>query len=76
MLFRSSYDNYKSAQARLFVNGNYVALIILGKDISSEATASSEAEKIDAAWEKILGSKGENIITVPEVGELEDGLVL
>ena len=74
--FLGSYDNYKSAQARLFVNGNYVALIILGKDVSSEATASSEAEKIDAAWEKIFGSKGKNIITIPEVGELEDGLVL
>lgn len=74
--FLGSYDNYKSAQARLFVNGNYVALIILGKNADSEEAASSEAEKIDAAWEKILGSKGENIITVPEVGELEDGLVL
>lgn len=74
--FLGNYDNYKSAQARLFVSGNYVALIILGKDVSSEATASSEAEKIDVAWEKIFGSKGENIITVPEVGELEDGLVL
>ena len=74
--FLGSYDNYKAEQARLFVNGNYVALIILGKDADSADKASSEAKKIDAAWEKIFGEKPENIITVPEAEELEDGILL
>lgn len=71
-----SYDNFKAEQARLFVSGNYVALLILGKDTDSKEKASSEAEKIDSAWKKIFGEKPENIITVPEVEELEDGILL
>ena len=81
--FLGHYDNFKAEQARLYVSGNYAALLILGKDagdnVSEEAekaNAASEAEKIDAAWEKIFGQKAENIIVLPDPGELEEGMVL
>lgn len=81
--FLGHYDNFKAEQARLYVNGNYVALLILGKDAGENASeedekanAASEAEKIDAAWENIFGQKAENIIVLPEAEELEDGVLL
>lgn len=80
--FLGGYDNCKVEQARLFINGNYVALLILGKssDSDSEAAqkkyAAEEAAKVDAAWEDIFGEKPSNLITIPEVGELEEGMVL
>lgn len=81
--FPGNYDNFKAEQARLYVNGDYVALLILGKgagdnaaEETEKANAASEAEKIDAAWEKIFGQKAENIIALPNPGELEEGLVL
>ena len=48
-------------QARLFVNGDYVALLILGQ-LPDENTddegklAQDEAAKVDAAWQTIFGS--------------------
>ncbi len=50
-------------QGRLFVNGNYVALLILGQLPDGDATAEDEAKlaqdegaKVDSAWKAIFGS--------------------
>ena len=52
-------------QARLFINGNYVALLILGQtpdDTADEAKlAQDEAAKVDDAWKDIFGSAGNKI---------------
>lgn len=54
-------------QARLFVNGNYVALLILGQ-MPDESTADEsklaqdEAAKVDAAWTDIFGSASNQIV--------------
>lgn len=68
-------DLQKVLQARLFVNGNYVALLILGAQGDWEASdevqakfAAEEAAKVDAVWSGIFGS-ADNGITIPE----EDG---
>ena len=65
-------DLQKVLQARLFVNGNYVALLILGAtgdwQLSDEELArfaAEEAVKVDEAWSGIFGS-ADNSITVPE----------
>ena len=65
-------DLQKVLQARLFVNGNYVALLILGATGDWEASdedqakfAADEAAKVDGAWKDIFGS-AENTITIPE----------
>ena len=65
-------DLQKVLQARLFVNGNYVALLILGAtgdwQLSDEELArfaAEEAAKVDEAWSGIFGS-ADNSITVPE----------
>lgn len=62
----------KVLQARLFVNGNYVALLILGAQGDWEASdedqakfASDEAAKVDSAWSSIFGS-ADNTIVIPE----------
>jgi len=53
-------------QARLFVNGNYVALLILGQlpdENTDEAKlAQDEAAKVDAAWQDIFGSASNQIV--------------
>ncbi|MBD9252626.1 DUF4358 domain-containing protein [bacterium] len=68
-------DLQKVLQARLFVNGNYVALLILGAQGDWEASdevqakfAAEGAAKVDEVWRGILGS-ADNGITIPE----EDG---
>jgi|GEM_PF-339175 len=65
-------DLQKVLQARLFVNGNYVALLILGAQGDWEASdevqakfAAEEAAKVDAVWSGIFGS-ADNSITIPE----------
>lgn len=65
-------DLQKVLQARLFVNGNYVALLILGAtgdwQLSDEELArfaAEEAVKVDAVWSGIFGS-ADNGITIPE----------
>ena len=65
-------DLQKVLQARLFVNGNYVALLILGAQGDWEASdevqakfAAEEAAKADAVWSGIFGS-ADNSITIPE----------
>lgn len=54
-------------QARLFVSGNYVALLILGQapdeNTADEAKlAQDEAAKVDAAWQEIFGSSANQIV--------------
>lgn len=68
-------DLQKVLQARLFVNGNYAALLILGAQGDWEASdevqakfAAEEAAKVDEVWRGIFGS-ADNGITIPE----EDG---
>lgn len=65
-------DLQKVLQARLFVNVNYVALLILGAQGDWEASdevqakfAAEEAAKVDAVWGGIFGS-ADNSITIPE----------
>ena len=65
-------DLQKVLQARLFVNGNYVALLILGAQGDWEASdeeqakfAAEEAAKVDDVWSGIFGS-ADNSITIPE----------
>ncbi len=50
-------------QARLFVSGNYVALLILGQTPDGDVTAEEEAQlaqdesaKVDSAWKTIFGA--------------------
>ena len=64
-------DLQKVLQARLFVNGNYVALLILGAQGDWEASdevqakfAAEEAAKVDDAWKAIFGA-AENSISIP-----------
>ena len=59
-------------QARLFVSGNYVALLILGAQGDWEASdeeqakfAAGEAAKVDEVWSGIFGS-ADNSIVIPE----------
>ena len=65
-------DLQKVLQARLFVNGNYVALLILSAQGDWEASdevqakfAAEEAAKVDEVWIGIFGS-ADNGITIPE----------
>ena len=68
-------DLQKVLQARLFVNSNYAALLILGAQGDWEASdevqakfAAEEAAKVGEVWRGIFGS-ADNGITIPE----EDG---
>lgn len=74
-------DLQKVLQARLFVNGNYVALLILGATGDWEASdedqakfAADEAAKVDGVWKDIFGS-AENTITIPEDTGSNGGLM-
>lgn len=65
-------DLQRVLQARLYVNGNYVALIIEGQqpdyNDSAEAQAkfaAKESKKIDKAWKKVFGS-AKNKIKIPK----------
>lgn len=65
-------DLQKVLQARLFVNGNYVALLILGAESDWELSdeeqarfAADEAAKVDGVWSGIFGS-ADNTIVIPE----------
>ena len=65
-------DLQKVLQARLFVSGNYVALLILGAQGDWEASAeeqakfaADEAAKVDDVWSSIFGS-ADNSIVIPE----------
>lgn len=62
-------------QGRLYVNGNYVALIIEGAKPDSGANAeeqakfaAGEAGKVDSAWKTLFGS-AKNSIVIPAESE-------
>ena len=65
-------DLQRVLNARLFVSGNYVALLIEGaqgdwqvSDEEQAKFAAEEAVKVDDAWKAIFGS-AENSISIPE----------
>ena len=65
-------DLQRALQGRLFINGNYVALIVEGQQGDYEASeevqanfAADEAAKVDEAWSGIFGS-ADNSIVIPE----------
>ena len=65
-------DLQRVLQARLFVNGNYVALLIEGQQGDWQASeeeqakfAADESAKVDEAWKAMFGS-AENTIVIPE----------
>ena len=67
-----SMNQTQVGQARLFVSGDYVALLILGatgdwqlSDEELARLAAEEAAKVDETWSGIFGS-AEHSITVPE----------
>lgn len=64
-----SMNQAQVGQARLFVNGNYVALLILGQTPDTELDAAGEADwflgeakKVDAAWSDIFGTAENQIV--------------
>ncbi len=64
-------DLQRVLQGRLYINGNYVALIIEGQQSDWEASeedqaksAAEEAAKVDGAWKAIFGA-AVNSITIP-----------
>lgn len=72
-------DLQKVLQARLFISGNYVALLILGAtgdwQLSDEELArfaAEEAVKVDEVWRGIFGS-ADNGITIPEEDDSKNG---
>lgn len=73
-------DLQKVLQARLFVNGNYVVLLILGAtgdwQLSDEELArfaAEEAAKVDAVWSGIFGSADNSITILEDDGSSNNG---
>ena len=73
-------DLQKVLQARLFVNGNYVALLILGAEGDWEASdeeqakfAAEEADKVDSAWKALFGSVSNSIVIPAESASGNNG---
>lgn len=60
-------DSCRVQQARLYQNGNYIGLFILGKISDSgsaqtqTAQAKKNAEKVDAAWKAVTGGNAKNL---------------
>lgn len=60
-------DSCRVQQARLYQNGNYIGLFILGKISDSgsaqtqTAQAKKNAEKVDAAWKTVTGGNAKNL---------------
>ena len=70
-------DLQRVLQARLFVNGNYVALIIEGEQGDWETSdeeqakfAADEAAKVDSAWSEIFGSADNSIVIPADSGNM------
>ena len=73
-------DLQKVLQARLFVNGNYVALLILGASGDWESSdeeqakfAADEAAKVDEVWSGIFGSADNSIVIPADDGSSNGG---
>ena len=77
-------DLQRVLQGRLFISGNYVALIIEGQQPDDNASAedqakfaAEEAAKVDSAWKALFGSAS-NSIVIPaesESGESSDDFI-
>ena len=70
-------DLQRVLQARLFVNGNYVALLVEGEQADWQASdeeqakfAADEAAKVDAAWSAIFGSADNSIVIPADSGNM------
>ena len=70
-------DLQRVLQARLFVDGNYVALLIEGEQGDWEASdedqakfAADEAAKVDSAWSAIFGSADNSIVIPADSGNM------
>lgn len=68
-------DVYRVEQARIFSDGKYAALLILGDygdwdqlEAEQASFAFGEALKVDRAWKKIFGSLPVNLAEIPEEG--------
>ena len=68
-------DLQRVLQGRLYINGNYVALLIEGQkadeSVSAEDQAkfaAEEAAKVDSAWTALFGSVN-NSIVIPAEGD-------
>ena len=66
-------DLQRVLQARLFISGNYVALIIEGQQPDYNASAeeqakfaAEEAAKVDSAWKALFGSASNSIVIPAE----------
>ena len=77
-----SMDLFRLGEARLFVDGNYVALLVLGNPGDGEANeealaklAAEEGLKVDSAWENVFGHMAENRMVIPEEQESHGGLI-
>ena len=64
-----SMNQAQVGQARLFVSGDYVALLILGQTPEEELTADAESQwfrgegsKVDSAWKDIFGAADNQIV--------------
>ena len=73
-------DLQKVLQARLFVNGNYVALLILGAEGDWEASdeeqakfAAGEADKVNSTWKALFGSASNSIVIPAESASGNNG---
>ena len=73
-------DLQKVLQARLFVSGNYVALLILGAEGDWEASdeeqakfAAGEADKVDSAWKALFCSASNSIVIPAESASGNNG---
>ena len=76
-------DLQRVLQGRLYVNGNYVALIIEGAKPDSGASAeeqakfaTGEAGKVDSAWKAVFGSAKNSIVIPAESESGSDGFEL
>ena len=70
-------DLQRVLQARLFVNGNYVALLVEGEQADWQASdeeqakfAADEAAKVDGAWSEIFGSADNSIVIPADSGNV------
>ena len=70
-------DLQRVLQARLFVDGNYVALLLEGEQGDWEASdedqakfAADEAAKVDSAWSAIFGSADNSIVIPADSGNM------
>ena len=74
-------DLARIGEARLYVEGDYVALLLVGQRPDEEASqeeqakfAAEEGKKVDAAWASVFGEEPDNFIVIPEAGGQGGGM--